>query len=163
MKALLVILILFSTNGAFSQENKANIIGKWKVVKCKFYINDNMVRKAYLTDNSGKQDTVMESVDMGEMNERLNIAVKSFLGSFISFLVNDHFSWDVKKIGMQITDKYWTMPANTNKIKVCEWKDKEKLVPLIMGFDIITVEKDKLVLNSSDSGFELCIDLLKIE
>jgi hypothetical protein len=164
MKQFFIILIVFVYCPCFSQDfNKSDIVGEWKVIRSELYISNTLIKAIYLKENDGILDTMVLGQNMGELDEKFNSTVKSLVGSLLIFKGDNSCSWKVKIEDLGFTDEYWVLINSSNQIKICEPENKEKLIPLIMDFTIIKMEKDKLFLSSEDSGGELRFDCLKLK
>ena len=151
-----VILILFLSLPLLSiSQNlkKEEVIGTWCVVKSEFYLDDNLVRKVYVNENTN--DTVIEGPRMGDGDEKFDQFVKMFQNSSLYFGKNDSFSWNIPDETFRLTDKYWTVIPQTNTISVTEWKDKNTEKGKLAEFVVSSLENDKMVLYVNDSGVEL--------
>ena len=158
------ILVLLITVISYAQEfNNNNIIGNWRIIKSDLYFNKNIVKSAYLDNKNNHNDTILTGGNMGSIDDKINMMVKSMLGTIMKFDSKSSFSWDNKLIDFGMINKYWIWLNNSNEIKVCEWKDKDKLIPLIMQFNVLNIENEKLVLVSEDSEMLFRFDLIKIK
>ena len=154
MNKVFLILFLSLPLLSISQNlNKEEVIGTWGVVKSEFYLDDNLVRKVYVNENTN--DTVIEGPRMGDGDEKFDQFVKMFQNSSLYFGKNDSFSWDITDETFRLTDKYWTVIPQTNTISVTEWKDKNTKKGKLAEFVVSSLENDKMVLYVNDSGVEL--------
>jgi len=164
MRIILSITTMFLTLTTFGQGyTKKDIVGQWKVTKSDLYLDNNLVRTTYLSDYSVKTDTIVEGLDMGSLNENFTKTVKSFLGSTLIFNESDSSSWIVGIKELGYLNKYWVLTNNSNEIKICNWKDKDKLTPLYTSFRIKRIEDNKFIFSSSESEAELRFTVSKIE
>lgn len=164
MKQVLTFLILCCFVPGFGQQvPKNDIVGKWKIVRCELLEENKLIKTIYVKESQAKPDTVIEGPDIGQIDEGFYVVLKAFIGSVITFKEDNNCTWKVKIKELEFTDKYWVLNTVSNEIKICEWSDKDKLIPLIMGFTIVRMEKDKLFLRSDDSGAGMKFDLIRLE
>ena len=161
-KLFLILLIAFPLSVLCQKYSKSDLVGEWRTLKIEVY-EDNFppIKTAYLKEISGRTDTIVEGLDLGERNEPINLMVKSFIGSTLKFSDNNFFSWDVRTDELAFYDKFWKMKNDT--ILVNEWADKESDKGSLIGFKVMSIENGKLSLDANDSGGGLKFELIKKE
>lgn len=161
-RKILFFLIAFPLAVLCQKYSKSDMVGEWRIVKIEVY-EDNFppIKTAYLKEISGRTDTIIEGLNLGERNEQINIMVKSFIGSTFKFSDTDFFSWDARTDGFSLYDKFWKMKADT--ILVNEWADKETEERVLLGFKVLSIENGKLFLDANDSGGGLKFELIRVK
>ena len=161
-RLILVLLIAFPLTALSQKYSKSSIVGEWKIVKVEVY-EDNFppLKTAYLKEIAGRTDTIIEGLDLGDKDDQANQVVKSIISSTLNFGDTDFFSWDVRTVGLSFYDKFWKMENDT--ILVNEWADKESRNGGLIGFKVLSLENDKLLLDANDSGGGLKFELIRVK
>jgi hypothetical protein len=136
-----------------------DLTGNWKITRCEVFINNVLYKSSYLNDEMGLNNVVMESKNIGTLDEEINTVMKTITGTGIYFNSDSTLAWDASLSEIKISNASWQL-TDAGEIIVCELKNRDKIKPLVI-FRIIFIQADSIYLKTYVSGLEIRLKLGK--